>query len=61
MLKKTFIRLMLLGTMAVATFFIIVAVQKPYRAELTEAGADSHSHTEFIFEGMVGSMLIEVH
>jgi hypothetical protein len=50
--------------MSVATFFIIIALQNPYSGDVTEpetGSRDANPHTEFLFESMAGSLLIEAH
>ncbi|MBC7828899.1 MAG: hypothetical protein H7122_14215 [Chitinophagaceae bacterium] len=61
MLKKTFIRLMLLGTIAFACFFILISATKTHDADCIESDAknnDSNSQGDFILKNFIGSVLI---
>lgn len=62
--EKTFIRLMLLGSLAFASFFVFISSQKDQEPVNTECtGSDTKKSTanlrgEFILEGIVGSVLL---
>ena len=67
MLKKTFIRLLVLGTIVFASFFVLISAartEQPVNTDLTESdvkGENSHPQGEFILESFIGSVLIGVH
>lgn len=64
MLKKTFTRLVLIGILAFALFFVLISaskVQQPMDAECTESGIKTETMRptgEFIVESLVGSILV---
>gem|GEM_PF-6759826 len=64
MLKKTFIRILLLGTMVFATFFVLISANKPQAAvnsDCTETEIkkeEIHPQGEFIWESFAGTILI---
>lgn len=64
MFKKTFIRLVVLGTLAFTLFFVLVSAQKARKSANpdctdSETKNDSrHPSGDFILESLVGSVLI---
>lgn len=64
MFKRTFIRLVVLGTLVFTLFFVLVSAQKARDAANIECnGAETNAENkrpsgEFILESIVGSVLI---
>lgn len=66
MFKKTFLRLLILGSLAFTLFFVLVSAQKAREAngqDCTEAeikAGKAHPSGEFILETIVGSILVGI-
>lgn len=64
MLKKTFIRLILLGTIVFAAFFVLISAnksQEPVNAECIDSDVknnNTQSQGDFILKSFIGSVLI---
>ena len=67
MLKRTFIRLLVLGTIVFATFFVFISAtrtEQPANIDSTESdmsGENRYPQGEFILESFIGSVLIGIH
>jgi cytochrome oxidase Cu insertion factor (SCO1/SenC/PrrC family) len=66
MLKRTFIRLIVLGSLAFTLSFVLVSAQKARQSansgctETETKTADKSASGEFILESRVGSLLIDI-
>lgn len=66
MFKKTFIRLVMLGTLAFTLFFVLVSAQKARESANPDCtGSETKAENkrpsgEFILESIVGSVLIGI-
>jgi hypothetical protein len=66
MLKKTFIRLLVLGTIVFASFFVFISAtrtEQPANTDSTESGIHNENgrpHGDFILESFISSVLIGV-
>jgi hypothetical protein len=67
MLKKTFIRLIVMGILSFACFFLLIALNRAEKTAYqhsveTDANNDNlHSRGEFILESFIGSVLAGTH
>ncbi|MGZ5134244.1 MAG: hypothetical protein ACXWCG_03810 [Flavitalea sp.] len=67
MLKKTFIRILVLGTIVFASFFVLISAtrtEQPVNTDLIESdmsGENRYPQGEFILESFIGSVLFGIH
>ena len=67
MLKKTFIRLLVIGIIVFASFFVFISAtrtEQPANTDSTETGVNKENlrpQGEYILESFVGSVLIGIH